>query len=485
MANVAAWQTVHGQPAAYVPLPERLHPSIRAALRSRGIEQLYLHQGRAVEAALDGRNPVVVTPTASGKTLCYNLPILHASLLEPEARTLYLFPTKALAQDQLAELHAWRSALAEQGAGISVATYDGDTPSAQRAAFAKRRGSCSPTPTCCTWASCPTTPTGSRFSHGCATSCSTSCTAIASVFGSHVANVLRRLQRVCAFYGSRPQFICTSATIANPAELAGRLIEQPVTLIDENGAPRGEKHIILYSPPIYDAERGLRQSSVLAAQDLAARCVLGGVQTIVFGRSRLVTELLLTYLRERVSRAADRTELGGEEHAPVAQMIRGYRGGYLPGERRSIEAGLRSGAVRGVVATNALELGIDIGQLQAAVLCGYPGSIASAWQQMGRAGRTREASLAILVATAGALDQYVIRHPEFLFERSPEHALINPDNLMLLVDHMRCAAFEAPFERSEPFGHSPYAADVLSARRAGRCTRAERTPLLDRRSYPA
>ena len=462
MANVAAWQTVHGQPAAYVPLPDRLHPGIRAALRSRGIEQLYLHQGRAVEAALDGRNPVVVTPTASGKTLCYNLPILHASLLEPEARTLYLFPTKALAQDQLAELHAWRSALAEQGAGISVATYDGDTPSAQRARIRQEARLLLTNPDMLHMGILPYHTNWEPFFARLRYVVLDELHSYRGVFGSHVANVLRRLQRVCAFYGSRPQFICTSATIANPAELAGRLIEQPVTLIDENGAPRGEKHIILYSPPIYDAERGLRQSSVLAAQDLAARCVLGGVQTIVFGRSRLVTELLLTYLRERVGRAADRTELGGEEHAPVAQIIRGYRGGYLPGERRSIEAGLRSGAVRSVVATNALELGIDIGQLQAAVLCGYPGSIASAWQQMGRAGRTREASLAILVATAGALDQYVIRHPEFLFERSPEHALINPDNLMLLVDHMRCAAFEAPFERDEPFGHSPHAADVLA-----------------------
>ncbi|MDQ3249430.1 MAG: DUF1998 domain-containing protein, partial [Chloroflexota bacterium] len=281
------------------------------------------------------------------------------------------------------------------------------------------------------------------------------------VFGSQVANVLRRLQRVCAFYGSQPRFICTSATIANPGELAERLLEQPVTVVAENGAPSGEKHIILYNPPLYDAERGLRRSATLEAQALAARCVLGGVQTIVFGRSRLTTEVLLTYLRERVAR--------GDKETPNSQFtihnsqfsIRGYRGGYLPGERRAIEAGLRSGEVRGVVATNALELGIDIGQLQAAILCGYPGSIASTWQQMGRAGRTQEAALALFVATGNALDQYIIQHPEFIFERSPEHALINPDNLMLLVDQMRCAAFELPFQLDDPFGGCPFTTDVL------------------------
>jgi DEAD/DEAH box helicase domain-containing protein len=269
--------------------------------------------------------------------------------------------------------------------------------------------------------------------------------------------VLRRLQRVCALYGSRPQFIAASATIANPQQLAERLVERPVAVIDENGAPQGEKHLILYNPPLYDAERGLRRSSVLEAQDLAIRSLLGGLQTIVFARARLTTEVLLTYLRERLQKAeCDDSAL----HTPHS-ALRGYRGGYLPHERRAIEEGLRSGAVRGVVTTNALELGIDIGQLQAAILCGYPGSIASTWQQMGRAGRTLEAALAILVATGGALDQYVIRHPEFLFERSPEQALINPDNLMILVEHLRCAAFELPFKRGERLGASPFTADVL------------------------
>ncbi|MCX6050116.1 MAG: DUF1998 domain-containing protein, partial [Chloroflexi bacterium] len=249
-------------------------------------------------------------------------------------------------------------------------------------------------------------------------------------------------------------------------QLAERLIEQPVTVITENGAPRGEKHIILYNPPLYDAERGLRRAATLETQELAGRCILGGVQTLVFGRSRLTTEILLTYLRERVGQETRRRGEGAQQEADSvirnSQLaIRGYRGGYLPMERRAIESGLRSGEVQGVVATNALELGIDIGQLQAVVLCGYPGSIASTWQQMGRAGRTREAALALFVATGGALDQYIIQHPEFIFDRSPEHALINPDNLMLLVDHVRCAVFELPFQADEPFGACPFTADVL------------------------
>ncbi len=446
MANVAAWQTIHAQPANFAPVPGALGPILRAALHARGVRDLYSHQTQAVDAALAGRHFVVVTPTASGKTLCYNLPILHSMLQEPDARALYLFPTKALAQDQLAELNAWVTAIEGASAGASpdlhVATYDGDTPSSRRSGIRNSARLLLTNPDMLHTGILPYhnnwEPFFSRLRYVVLDELHT----YRGVFGSQVANVLRRLRRICDFYGSKPHFICTSATIANPAELAERLIEEPVTLIDENGAPRGERHVILYNPPVYDAERGLRQSSTLAAQELAARCVLGGAQTIVFGRSRLVTELLLTYLRERVRRVWQDEPAGT---ASVAERIRGYRGGYLPLERRSIEAGLRSGDVRGVVATNALELGIDIGRLQAAVLCGYPGSIASTWQQMGRAGRTADAALAMLVATGGALDQYVIRHPEFIFERSPEHALVNADNLMLLVDQMRCAAFELPF----------------------------------------
>ena len=478
MANVMAWHTLPAQAARTLPIPPALHPMLHQALAARGIPRLYTHQARAVEAALAGEALAVVTPTASGKTLCYNLPILDCMVREPHARALYLFPTKALGHDQLEELDSWRTALhgVQRGQGmathaLNAAAYDGDTPSNQRTRIRKEARLIITNPDMLHMGILPYHTQWAEFLGGLRYVVLDEMHTYRGVFGSHVANVLRRLRRICANYGSQPQFICTSATIANPGELAERLVEAPVTVVDETGAPRGAKHIILYNPPLFDAERGLRRSSTLEAQELAARAVVEGVQTIVFGRSRLTTELLLTYLRERVARTwaaehvSNRREVAAglvPPDSPVYTQIRGYRGGYLPEERRAIEAGLRAGHVRGVVATNALELGIDIGQLQAAVLCGYPGTLASTWQQMGRAGRTREAALAILVATGGALDQYVIRHPEFLFERSPEHALINPDNVLLLVDHIRCAAFEMPFRAGERFGESPYTSEVLT-----------------------
>ena len=474
MANVMAWRTLPAQAAQNAPIPPALHPTLHQALAARGILQLYTHQNRAVEAALAGQAVAVVTPTASGKTLCYNLPILDCLLRDRNARALYLFPTKALGHDQLEELDSWRAALRGQGIpaeSLNASAYDGDTPSSVRARIRKQSRLIISNPDMLHMGILPYHTQWAEFLGGLRFVVLDEMHTYRGVFGSHVANVLRRLRRICATYGSSPQFLCTSATIATPGELAERLVEAPVTVIDETGAPRGAKHIILYNPPLFDAERGLRRSSTLEAQELASRAVVNGVQTIVFGRSRLTTELLLTYLRERVARtwAADDVRSRREVRAgllpvdsPVYTQIRGYRGGYLPEERRAIEAGLRAGQVRAVVATNALELGIDIGQLQAAILCGYPGTLASTWQQMGRAGRTQEAALAILVATGGALDQYVIRHPEFLFERSPEHALINPDNLLLLLDHVRCAAFEMPFLAGEHFGNSPYTAEVLA-----------------------
>ena len=475
MSNVVAWRTMPARPARYAPIPAALHPALHTILAQRGIHQLYSHQAQAVDLALHGQHVVIVTPTASGKTLCYNLPVLHHLLTDPSARALYLFPTKALAHDQWDEIGDWRLEierlipnLQSPISNLYPATYDGDTPSGERTRIRKEARLILSNPDMLHAGILPYHTTWAEFFAGLQFVIIDEMHTYRGVFGSHVANVLRRLQRICAFYGSRPQFICTSATIANPGPLAERLVEQPVTVVTENGAPSGEKQIILYNPPLFDPERGLRRSATLEAQALAARCILGDVQTIVFGRSRLTTEVLLTYLRERVGGdAREKIErLGDWEIGPASPLnpqlaIRGYRGGYLPTERRAIEAGLRSGAVRGVVATNALELGIDIGQLQAAILCGYPGSIASTWQQIGRAGRTREAALALLVATGGALDQYIIQHPEFIFERSPEHALINPDNLMLLVDQVRCAAFELPFQTDEPFGASLFTGDVL------------------------
>ena len=446
MATVAAWRTLPAQAAQVAAPPAGLHPALTAALQVRGIDALYTHQAQAVAAALAGEHVAVVTPTASGKTLCYNLPVFHTLLTDPSARALYLFPTKALAQDQLAELTRLTTALSPSHP-LTYATYDGDTPSAERSRIRKTARILLSNPDMLHVGILPYHTQWAPFLAGLRWIIIDEMHTYRGVFGSQVANVLRRLQRLCRYYGGQPQFICTSATIANPAALAEHLIEQPVTLVAGNGAPRGEKQIILVNPPLLDAEKGIRRSATLEATDLAARCLRANLQTIVFGRARLTTELLLTYVREKAephpSLLAPRSALSA---------IRGYRGGYLPSERRAIEAGLRSGDVRGVVATNALELGIDIGALQAAVICGYPGSIASTWQQMGRAGRTTEASLGLLVATGGALDQYVIQHPEFIFEQSPEHALINPDNLMLLLDQVRCATFELPFATGERFG---------------------------------
>ena len=474
MANLAAWRTLPATPAVQAETPVGLDSRLCAVLAQRGIHRLYSHQAAAVEVALDGDNAAVVTPTASGKTLCYNLPVLHSLLADAQSRALYLFPTKALAQDQLAELTAWSTALGQAGgddgpllAGRPLAaTYDGDTPLSRRSSLRRDARILLSNPDMLHAGILPYHPQWDAFLGGLRYVVIDEMHVYRGVFGSHVANVLRRLQRLCAYYGSRPQFILASATIANPQQLAEQLIEQPVTVIDRNGAPQGEKHVLLYNPPVYDHERGLRRSSTLEAQELAVRCINAGLQTIVFGRSRLTTEILLGYVRDKLAQQAG----GGVAAARIQwadtaqelqQTVRGYRGGYLPTERRAIEAGLRAGTVRAVVTTNALELGIDIGQLQAAILCGYPGSIAAAWQQMGRAGRTREASLAILVATGGVLDQYVLQTPDFLFERSPEHALINADNLMLLVDQVRCAVFELPFRPGERFGRSTFTADVL------------------------
>ncbi len=466
MANVAVWQTLPSQPERSLPLPDNLNPLLVEGLRSRGIAQLYIHQRRAIDASLDGANVAVVTPTASGKTLCYNLPVFQALLADREARALYLFPTKALAQDQLAEIHDWRSQNSALAAAFQAAAYDGDTPSGQRSNIRRSARLIITNPDMLHVGILPYHGNWADFFAGLRYVVIDEMHTYRGVFGSHVANVLRRLKRITHFYGSDPRFVLTSATIANPQDLAEKLIEKPVTLVDENGAPQGEKHIVLYNPPLYDMERGLRRSSVLESQELATRFILGGVQTIVFARARLTVEVLLTYLRERLARAPGfRGRSEGGAGGPLDALhasVRGYRGGYLPEERRSIEAGLRSGHVRGVVATNALELGIDIGELEAAILCGYPGTIASTWQQMGRAGRTRNASIAVLVATAGALDQYILNHPEFLLDQSPEHALINPDNLMLLVDQLCCAGFELPFRAGEQFGRSRFTEDVLS-----------------------
>ncbi|MCD6555191.1 MAG: DEAD/DEAH box helicase [Anaerolineae bacterium] len=456
MRGVTAWKTLPAREGRYAEFPTALDYRLRDALRARGIERLYTHQAASIAATARGENVVVVTPTASGKTLCYNLPVLHTLLHEANARALYLFPTKALAQDQLHELETFAKAL---GVGIRAATYDGDTPAGLRRTIRSQAQIVITNPDMLHTGILPHHTKWAALFTGLRYVVVDEVHTYRGVFGSHVANVLRRLKRICAFYGSHPQFICCSATIANPQELVERLVEEQFTLVDNDGAPRAKKPFILYNPPLVNRDLGLRRSPVLEAKRIAGEFLEAGVQTIVFARARLTTEVLLTYLRDEMSKRTPAPEDGAT--GSVKEVLRGYRGGYLPQQRRAIEQGLRQGTVRGVVATNALELGIDIGELAACVMTGYPGTIASAWQQAGRAGRISEVSAAVLIAGGSPLDQYVVTHPRYFFGRSPEHALVNPDNLAICTAHIQCAAFELPFRAGESFGRFPHTGEVL------------------------
>jgi len=435
--NVTHWHTIPARKAVYADFPERMHPRLKEALRAKGIERLYIHQVETFEAAAGGKHTVTVTPTASGKTLCYNLPVLDAILRDDQARALYMFPTKALSQDQVMEL---KETVDRLGVDIKTHTYDGDTPPTVRQVIRNAGHIVVTNPDMLHSAILPHHTKWVKLFENLKYIVIDEVHSYRGVFGSHVANVIRRLKRICRFYGSNPQFLLASATIANPKEHAERLIGEETVLIDRNGAPSGEKHFVFYNPPVVNKQLGIRRSSVFETQKLASLLIENGIQTIVFARSRVRVEILLTYIRQRVKRQL------------ADDSIRGYRGGYLPKQRREIERGLRSGEIRGVVSTNALELGIDIGQMQACVINGYPGTISSTWQQSGRAGRRQGVSLTIMVASSNPLDQYVIRHPEYFFERPPERALIQPDNLLILLDHVKCAAYELPFERGETFG---------------------------------
>ncbi|HVH27701.1 MAG TPA: DEAD/DEAH box helicase [Vicinamibacterales bacterium] len=428
--------------ADHAPFPEALDSRLVNALRARGISQLYTHQARAIELALAGKHVVVTTPTASGKTLCYNAPVLDAVLQDRSSRALYLFPTKALAQDQLAELHALVETISSSsGEAVGVFTYDGDTPQDARRAIRARAQLVLSNPDMVHAGILPHHPRWAKLFENLRYVVIDELHAYRGVFGSHFCNVLRRLQRICRHYGSSPLFLCSSATIANPRELAERLTGQPVEVVEQSGAPRGEKLFFFVNPPVVNSQLGIRRSCLAETRRVASEFLQRNLQLIVFAQSRLATEILTTYLKD------DFEDLPGG-----AERIRGYRGGYLPLRRREIEKGLREGSVRAVVSTNALELGIDIGALDVAVMAGYPGTVAATWQRAGRAGRRAGKSAAVLVATSAPLDQFIIRNPSYFFERSPEHALIDPDNLHILVDHVKCAAFELPFDGSEAFG---------------------------------
>ncbi|HEY3522921.1 MAG TPA: DEAD/DEAH box helicase [Candidatus Limnocylindrales bacterium] len=445
--GVVHHETIAARPPTFAPFPDWLGPGIRQGLAGRGIDQLYVHQAEAIGAVHAGEDVVVVTPTASGKSLCYTIPILQAIADDPAARALLLFPTKALGQDQVAEM----SELARASAlDIRAATYDGDTPAPIRHAIRTAGQIVVSNPDMLHSAILPHHTKWYQLFEQLRVIVIDELHTYRGVFGSHVANVVRRLLRICAHYGSHPVIVCCSATIGNPAELASTLTGRPARLVDRNGAPSGERHVLLVDPPILDRSTGARGSALTLANRWALPFLRAGRQTIVFGRARTAVEILLTGLREALR----------EGFGPRSR-IRGYRGGYLPTERRSIERGLRDGEVLGVVATNALELGVDIGRLDAAILAGYPGSIAATWQQIGRAGRRLETSAAVLVASQSPVDQYVIHHPEFLFGGRPEEARLDPDNLHVLLAHLRAAAFELPFEPGQRWG--PLPADDLLA----------------------
>jgi DEAD/DEAH box helicase domain-containing protein len=439
--GVVHHEVLPARPAVHADWPDWLDERIIAALGGRGVERPYVHQAEAMEAVHHGDDVVVVTPTASGKTLCYALPILQAIAEDPSARALCLFPTKALGQDQVAE---FLSLTRLAGLEVSAAAYDGDTPAPIRSAVRKAGQVVVTNPDMLNSAILPHHTKWFQMFEQLRVIVVDELHTYRGVFGSHVANVIRRLLRLCAHYGSKPVIVCCSATIGNPLELAESLTGRPARLVERNGAPAGERHLLLVDPPILDAATGARGSALTLAQRWALPFLRAGRQTIVFGRSRVAVEVLLSGLRESLR----------ESYGPRTR-VRGYRGGYLPTERRSIERGLRDGEVLGVVSTNALELGVDIGRLDVAVLAGYAGSIAGTWQQIGRAGRRNDLSVAIVVASPAPVDQYVIHHPEFLLGGRPEEARLDPDNLHVLLAHLRAATFERPFEPGEVFGPGP------------------------------
>src|SRR6476646_4045195 len=441
-SHVTAVRRLPAVAAQYAPFPGALDARLVGALGSRGVSELYTHQADAIEHALGRRNVVIITPTASGKTLCYNAPVLNAILQDPASRALYLFPTKALAQDQLAELQSLCETIdAASGEPIGVFTYDGDTPQDARRTIRSRAHIVLSNPDMVHSGILPHHPRWAKLFENLKFVVIDELHAYRGVFGSHLCNVLRRLRRICRHYGSNPQFICSSATIANPRELAEALVEQPFELVSESGAPRGEKFFLFVNPPVVNQQLGIRRSYLAETRRIAGEFLKRSLQLIVFAQSRLATEILTTYLKD---------DFEGEPGMP--ERIRGYRGGYLPLRRREIEKGLRDGAVRAVVSTNALELGIDIGALDVSVMAGYPGTIAATWQRAGRAGRRTARSAAVMVAPSAPLDQFVVRNPSYFFDAPPEHALINPDNLQILVDHVKCAAFELPFTGAEQYG---------------------------------
>ncbi len=469
--NVTSWHTIDPKPARYADFPSELDPRLHTVLLSRGISRLYSHQAVAFESINNHSDTVIVTPTASGKTLSYNLPVFQRLLQMPESRALYLFPTKALSQDQVHETQEMVKALGED---IKSFTFDGDTPVDIRRTIRTAGHIVVTNPDMLHQGILPHHTLWIKLFENLNFIVIDEIHYYRGVFGSHLSNLLRRLNRICQFYGSSPTYICASATIANPKEFAENILKRTVNLIDENGSPAGQKNFILYNPPVINRELGLRRSVINEVRSIVRKILPTGIQIIIFARSRQRVELLVTYLKEL---AVD-LKINPEQ-------IKGYRGGYLPKERREIEKGLKNGSIKVVVSTNALELGIDIGQLDVSIMAGYPGSVSSTWQQSGRAGRRQSASLTILVASSNPLDQYIIQNPEYFFGKNPERAQTDADNLSILLSHLKCAAFELPFDDNEIFtpGITTQLLDFLTEERVLRKTENRFHWMADK--YPA
>ncbi|MEN8222037.1 MAG: DEAD/DEAH box helicase [Acidobacteriota bacterium] len=423
----------------YSDFPSNLSDEIVNIYKKKGINKLFSHQETAIEKILEGKNVVVSTPTASGKTLIYNSVTLNSLVKNKSAKSLYLFPTKALSQDQLTELFDLNKMLGDR---LGLFTYDGDTPQTTRKAIRKQAQIVITNPYMLHSGILPHHTKWINLFENLKYVIIDELHYYTGVFGSHMGNIIRRLKRICSFYGSDPVFIMSSATIANPGELAEMITGQDVTLVEKSGAPRGKKYIVFLNPPVINKQLGIRRSYISLAREITGILLKNKLSTITFTNARLITEILVKYLKSDFERNVNQKGI-----------IRGYRGGYLPAKRREIEKGLKSGEIRGVVSTNALELGIDIGSLDGVVLASYPGTISSTWQRFGRAGRRSSGSIGVLVASSSPVNQYIVNHPEYFTGRSPETGRINPDNLAILIDHIKCAAFELPFISGEVFGN--------------------------------
>ena len=429
--QIAHVERIPARKARHGRLKKPLPPLLEDALKRVGVEKLYTHQAQAINAVREGHSVVVATSTASGKTLCYNLPVLEAIVTDWRARALYLFPTKALAQDQLRSL---RELTSRDLRDVRFGTYDGDTPRSARARLRKSASIILTNPDMLSLGILPNHSLWANFFKNLKFVIIDEAHVYRGVFGSHVACVIRRLRRLCQYYSSSPQFICCSATIANPGEHVERLTGVSAIVVDNDGSPTASKEFVLWNPPFVDLTRTARRSANSEATSIFVEMVKQGIRNITFTRARRVAELILLYARRALTKEAPQ----------LASLVKSYRAGYLPQERREIEQELFSGQLLGVTATNALELGVDVGSLDATTLVGYPGTIASTWQQAGRAGRGVRHSLAVLIGLDNPLDQFFMRHPQELFDRSHEHALINPGNVYILEKHLPCAAHEMP-----------------------------------------